>query len=1413
MEGSRKRWLILVIVDILICTAILLGTSYIRSSDVIKHRMEEEELLKAESYAQEMGGWMKGYARVVENLTADLSQSHVIYRSPSEIHTYLKNNLANINSDGEIADIYYTDVDNHMICGSEFADQGTLDYVHDREWFVNAAASEELCYSRPYMDSMEDRIVITLSKGVRDKGVLKGVFCADIYVDTLTKKINEAEVDADSYAFLIDSNYEMIVHPCKEFEFDENPILMDAGKSVNYTELKEHLEKGKEDIHYLKDYDGIERAFATAVIPDLNWYVGIATSKAVMMKDIRSLMIVFAAAGLVTIVIGMIIMLFFTSRVIRSRHVKSREALRKFGWKNILAAVAAVIFFVAMIVVYVSMLYNASKEMIMARGELHSVESANSLNKYLSQGMSIVRQAQYELDKMMDKGASEQDIQNYMVQNTEAIQHTLDKNYTGLYGYINGRYYDGANWVPDAGWVATERPWYKKAVEADGKMALVEPYIDSQTGLMTMTAAMAMNDRKNVVAIDVAFSMMKTVTEETSESSDKIEMVLDANGSVIAHSDENEIGKNYLEEKDSLGSAVANQLYSTYDQCFDLSYGGVDYVVYNVNMSNEWYSLTLINSKESYRPLHILVIATVFVIILTVVILAIIFINNSTKTLAVERLNVQLTAASKIYILAYDIDLLDDTYSNLYVTDKMLSYLKEESTSAREAIRNVLDATTMVDTRKAAMEFVDLDTLDDRMKGKNTIAMEFHVKDGRWMRGRFIISERTADGAISHVLWMVESVDEEKRKRDELQDMTMRAIAESEAKSAFLSNMSHEIRTPITAVLGMNEMVLRECKDENILNYAESIETAGHTLLGLVNDILDFSKIEAGKMEIIPVEYDLSSVLNDLVNMAQIRADDKGLLLSLNFDKDMPSMLYGDEVRIKQVITNILTNALKYTEKGEVTFSMRAEKTKEDPNCVLLCAEVRDTGIGIREEDMEKLFARFDRIEEQRNRNIEGTGLGMTITKKLLELMDGSMEVESVYGEGSTFRIFLKQKVVDWEPIGDYEETFRRHADEKEKYKQIFTAPEASVLVVDDTRMNLMVFKSLLKSTEVQIDTAASGDEGLELMKNNHYDVIFLDHMMPRKDGIQTLKEMREDTEGPNLETPVICLTANAISGAREMYMKEGFDNYMTKPIDSMKLEEMLASYISEDKVQYVSEADAHRVHAADGQASSDMGADSGASGAVVAEENTMSEGEATPVELSPLYRPHEGINLVGAMEGMGSEEAFKPILDIFYETIDENSQEIEELYADENWEDYTILVHALKSSARIVGALDLGEEAFAMEMAGKERNLDYIHENHETLMKHYTDFKRILSDIYEDSVEAADTSDKPEASSTMVAGWYERIRAGAEEMDIDELENVFNEVSEYALPPEDEERLKELKHMSETFDYDQILDEIGKIE
>ena len=393
----------------------------------------------------------------------------------------------------------------------------------------------------------------------------------------------------------------------------------------------------------------------------------------------------------------------------------------------------------------------------------------------------------------------------------------------------------------------------------------------------------------------------------------------------------------------------------------------------------------------------------------------------------------------------------------------------------------------------------------------------------------------------------------------------------TQAKSAFLANMSHEIRTPINAVLGMNEMILRESGDDNITSYSEKIRSAGNTLLGLVNNILDFSKIEAGRMEIDPVDYDLSSVINDLVNVIQIRADEKGLKMALDIDPKTPKRLYGDEIRIKQVITNMLTNAVKYTEKGTVTFRIGYEKTEEDDRIDLKVA-VEDTGIGIKPEDISRLYELFDRIEEKRNRNIEGTGLGMNITQRLLEMMGSEMNVESTYGEGSKFSFVLRQKVTKWEELGDYEKAYERLAGERRDYHEKFIAPEAEVLAIDDNPMNLMVFKNLLKKTKVKIDTANDGYEGLKYAQDKKYDLIFFDHMMPGKDGIETLHEMKEQNDNPNLDTPCICLTANAISGAREYYLDAGFDEYLTKPVDSSRLEEMMCRFLPSEKIVSASE-------------------------------------------------------------------------------------------------------------------------------------------------------------------------------------------------------------------------------------------------
>ena len=534
-----------------------------------------------------------------------------------------------------------------------------------------------------------------------------------------------------------------------------------------------------------------------------------------------------------------------------------------------------------------------------------------------------------------------------------------------------------------------------------------------------------------------------------------------------------------------------------------------------------------------------------------------------------QELNYQISSISNIYMVVYDVDLLGKSFSVIKSENETVANLVGEKRSDPQMLVNmVMTAITEESSLEEAIRFVDLSTLEERLANTGSVTFEFPTKTKKWIRVRFLVSRRTGSGRLSHVLWLAEDIDKEKKERDKLLDLSERAIAANEAKTSFLSNMSHEIRTPINAVLGMNEMILRECDDKNILAYSNSIRTAGSTLLGLVNDILDFSKIEAGKMEIIPVDYDLSSVINDLVNMTQTKADDKGLKLELDINKNVPKLLHGDEVRIKQVITNLLTNSVKYTEKGSVTFCLDYADVPDEPDSIILDIAVIDTGIGIKKEDMHKLFSEFERIEEERNRKVEGTGLGMSITKRLLEMMDSTLVVESIYGMGSKFSFELRQTVVKREVLGDYETAYKDAVSKRNKYHEMFRAPAAEVLIVDDTPMNLLVFKNLLKQTGVKIDIANSGDEGLSMSYDKKYDIIFLDHMMPEKDGIETLRELRSRPKDPNLGTPMICLTANAVSGAREQYLAEGFDDYLTKPIDPGKLETMMLEYLPPEKIE-----------------------------------------------------------------------------------------------------------------------------------------------------------------------------------------------------------------------------------------------------
>lgn len=696
----------------------------------------------------------------------------------------------------------------------------------------------------------------------------------------------------------------------------------------------------------------------------------------------------------------------------------------------------------------------------------------------------------------------------------------------------------------------------------------------------------------------------------------------------------------------------------------------------------------------------------------------------------------------------------------------------------------------------------------------------------------------------------------------------------SHMKSDFLANMSHEIRTPMNAVIGMAEMALREQLPPSAKNYINQIKDAGKSLLTIINDILDFSKIESGKMDISEIEYELMSMVYDVANIVMARLKEKDVELIVDIVPDLPSKLWGDNLRIKQILLNLTNNAAKFTSQGKIVLKVDYRKISTEQ--MELHISVEDTGIGVKKEDLGKLFQSFQQVDSKRNRNIEGTGLGLAIARKLLTLMNGDIWVESEYGKGSNFSFVLPQKIVNGSPsitikepdsvlmaglmsnpyvweqfcsdadrlgvecvrvvsakeldllpggkrtilfieypmftelvegyvrshpqmtavllIGFYDHVEyhipnllivkkplfalnialilngkQLHFDEDEENNEFdFIAPDAHVLIVDDNAVNLTVAEGLLEPLKMQIDTVTSGQAAIGKIANFHYDIVFMDHMMPELDGVETTHIIRRFHSEYN-DVPIIALTANAVEGTKEMFCREGMNDFIGKPIEIRILVDKVRQWLPVEKIQKAKML----YNAADA--------------------------DKKPRRQEPIVVGD--LDVETAMKFFVNEDLFWKTLKVYYRSIEKKVQAIKTMVEQKDWTGYTIEVHALKSSSKQIGAISLSEKAAAMEKAGNARDSTAIREGTEEMLKQYLEYLSVLEPFCAEEEE--DEASKKDISQEKLEGCFDKMSSAVVELDMDQMEEVIREMNQYHYEDVEHDLFEQLKDAVEEVDVD----------
>lgn len=621
----------------------------------------------------------------------------------------------------------------------------------------------------------------------------------------------------------------------------------------------------------------------------------------------------------------------------------------------------------------------------------------------------------------------------------------------------------------------------------------------------------------------------------------------------------------------------------------------------------------------------------------------------------------------------------------------------------------------------------------------------------------------------------VMSANAKARESDELRKAKQTAEMASKSKSTFLANMSHELRTPINVILGMDEMILREEPDKDTRERAMDIKSAAQILLSLISDVLDFSKIESGNMNIICTEYSLVDMVRDLMLLTENRAQQKSLNFEIEIAPELPVGLYGDDIHIRQILTNLLTNAVKYTPEGTVTLRVSGKRDGEN---ILLHFEVEDTGMGIKEENIEKLMIPYIRVDEERNRGVEGTGLGMPIIVNLLQLMDSKLKIKSEYGKGSLFTFDLTQKIVDDEPIGDIQKRMSDMLRDYE-YKVSFIAPDAKLLMVDDNSMNRKLFVSLLKKTQVSVTTVSSGAKCLEVCGKEHFDIIFMDYLMPEMDGVETLNHLKKLPDNKCADTPIVALTANAFNGDREKYMEMGFDDFLSKPIVTEKLEALIMRMLPKEYVKYAPE-DAEK-----------------------APDKPQQTEELPEID---------GVNWAYARLHMNDSELLMSTLYDYYKRlpveIDKISDLVGNVYTSDGLAAYRIRVHSLKSTSAMVGIMSVSELAKLLEFAARDGETDKVLKLTPFLLDEMRKTEeRLAPFIPKSSGDGKESLDDMERLTDLLTS----LREKTELMDFDGADAVMEKILGYSYEGELGEVIEQLGSDISVLDFDSAEENIEK--